>query len=273
MGFLPFGKDISELLDNVVSQWGTFVDGSPYPYQDVQGRYPRTGWIDKANFFWDGGVNILDFKNGIIYPDGSAQGCYYQARGRRGYDGAGAIYFSAESYIQATYGWFWNGTIYIGHPFGKYEIRGLRDYSATGPFEPIAWVVEKNEDFTEFDAEGYRIDNLWFNGVTQYPSLSEPLAFGEIYEGKGASGDLLQRAISRTRASAVTGAARSCMTSRVAATASRRLARSSAMVSPCVKHPGRAGTSAQYPPSGSAWTTTFSFMRILSFLKSCLFQS
>lgn len=42
--------------------------------------------------------------------------------------------------------------------------------------------------------------------------------------------------------------------------ASRRLAISSAMVSPCVTQPGMAGTSAQKPPSSASWMTALIFM-------------
>ena len=77
------------------------------------------------------------------------------------------------------------------------------------------------------------------------------------------SRDLLHTANSRTRAPAAAWRKVLRSTDRQPAMASRRFARSSARVSPCVAHPGIAGTSAQYPPSSASCTTAWNLMQIM----------
>ena len=89
----------------------------------------------------------------------------------------------------------------------------------------------------------------------QYPTFS--------FEGSTelSASDDLQTAISQTSPSG--GAGCSSSNPRYASIDSFARSRSSSRVSACVKQPGRAGTSAQYPPSSALWTRIFSVTDLL----------
>src|SRR6202022_4685077 len=72
-----------------------------------------------------------------------------------------------------------------------------------------------------------------------------------------ASGDLFHTVTSSTR-SVVPGFNSPCSARSQPSIASRTFTRSSSTVSPCETQPGKAGTSAQNPPSSALWINTFS---------------
>src|SRR6266478_6839919 len=78
---------------------------------------------------------------------------------------------------------------------------------------------------------------------------------------KFAAGDSLHTTISRMR-SLPPGFGSTTSTDRQPSIASRRLRKSSSMVSPCVAQPGMAGTSAQKPPSSAECTTILIFISV-----------
>src|SRR5271165_3968718 len=73
------------------------------------------------------------------------------------------------------------------------------------------------------------------------------------------TGNRLHTAISRTR-SVGNDSVWATSTDKHPSMASCKLASNSSHVSPCVAQPGRAGTSAQYPPSSASCTTTLTFI-------------
>src|SRR5271170_2683643 len=113
--------------------------------------------------------------------------------------------------------------------------------------------IAVNGNRKAYDTAGFSVDVMAARDSQQPPAA--PLD----QTREVAAGDPPHRAISRMRSLPVRLDS-STSTDRQPSIASCTLRSSSSMVSPCVAHPGIAGTSAQKPPSSASWTTTFIFM-------------
>jgi hypothetical protein len=110
------------------------------------------------------------------------------------------------------------------------------------------------------DDHAFAVSGLFENVVTALISGQLPtLLFHR--PGKLFARDLFHTATSMTLEGALISPSGSPAASQPSM-ASRRLALSSSIVSPCVTQPGSDGTSAQYPPSSASWMMAFKFIQI-----------